>query len=241
MSGVLSRLLGLQPGEALAVVGCGGKTSLIGLLAQENSAQKVLLLPTTHIGLLRPGLALCCTTRAESLAHTPQPGVQCLAQWEPASGKLRALPEEDWPRLAQGYDLVLMEADGSRMLPCKGWHEGEPVVPAFATRTIGVVTTAALGRPVGEDTVHRPEAFRALTGLGKGDVITVAALAAMVAAPQGMFRHAVGRRLLLINQVESGPALQHARDLAAALCQNWPGALPRILAGSVRQNSWQEL
>lgn len=237
----LSRLLGLWDGERLAVVGCGGKTSLVGLLARENRHRKVLVLPTTHILPMDESEAVFCSTRALCLAHRPQTGVQCMAVMDKATGSYGGLPAADLPGLAQGYDLVLTEADGSRMLPCKGWLETEPVVPDFATRTIGVVTTVALGRPATGQWVHRPGLFAALTGQREGELIGIRALAAMVGEEEGMFRTARGERILMINKVEDAAARQAAGQLAMQLRRHYPGAVHRIFCGSVLAGSWAEL
>ncbi|MGD9559660.1 MAG: selenium cofactor biosynthesis protein YqeC [Oscillospiraceae bacterium] len=236
----LSALLGLRRGEALAIVGCGGKTSLVGLLARENRHLKVLILPTARILPMRADEAIICTTLDACLAHRPQPGVQCLAVTDAATGKLGSPPPELLPRLAEGYDLVLMEADGSRMLPCKGWREGEPVVPSFTTRTIGVITTAALGLPADENTVLRLPEFSALTGLQPGEAITLAALADMAGAPGGMFEKAVGEKILLINKVDSpGQPCEDALRLASIFRRRWPSAADEIIYGSIHQNAWR--
>ena len=113
-------LLGLEDKAIIAVIGCGGKTSLIASLANEYRHKKVLVTPTTKM--------------------FPIEGIQCLGILNEASGKLEALKQEQLEAIIPQYDLVLLEADGSAGLPCKGWLADEPVVPAFCTHTIGVVT-----------------------------------------------------------------------------------------------------
>lgn len=229
----------LQPnGQKLAVVGCGGKTSLIELLAKTNRDKKVLIMTTTKIKAPRQDGVTLRETLADCLAHTPHQGIQCLGVFDAARGKFSGPPPEYWECLVHGYDLVLMEADGSRSLPCKGWADFEPVIPAFATATVGVVTLLGLGCPATGETVLRLPEFCRLTGLAAGEPITMAALADMVGAPGGMFKNAVGRRVLLINQVEDEAALAKAKELAALLRQRHPGAAGKIYAGSVIENHW---
>lgn len=229
----------LRPtGQKLAVTGCGGKTSLIELLADTNRDKKVLIMTTTKIRApLQEGVTLC-ETLDDCLAHTSHQGIQCLGVFDATRGKFSGPPPEYWERLVQGYDLVLMEADGSRSLPCKGWADFEPVIPAFTTITVGVVTLLGLGRPANGETVLRLPEFCRLTGLAESGTITMEALADMVGAPGGMFKNAVGRRTLLINQVEDEPALAKAKELAGLLRQRHPGAAGEIYAGSVIENHW---
>lgn len=228
----LGRLLALEPGEALAVVGAGGKTTVVNSLAEEHRNQRVLIMPTTKI---------CAPANVPLNPPRPLPGIQAAGRLDPETGKLTAPPAESLERLARGYDLVLMEADGSRGLPCKGWLENEPVVPEFASRTLGVVTTRALGLAADESRVLRLPEFLALTGLEAGAPITLEALAAMVCADDGMFKGSWGRRVLLINAAEEPGRMAQAEALAQTLQKRYPECIERIYAGSARQNRWVPL
>ncbi len=226
------------PGERVAVVGCGGKTTFVDLMAGAGRANRVLIMTTTKIRPPRQDGVLLCETLAECLAHKPQPGVQCLGVLNAQRGKFCAPPPQTWPRLTEGYDLVLMEADGSRSLPCKGWAKDEPVVPAFTSTTVGIVTLLALGKPAGPGTVLRMPEFTRLTGVSQGQAISLRTLADMIARPGGMFKSARGRQVLLINQVEDAAAMETARALAALLREEYPAAPKNIFAGSMIENRW---
>ena len=235
-------LLRLQDGgQAIAaVVGCGGKTTLIESIAREYSHRKVLVTPTTKIWPMH-GIAPTYTTPEECLLHRPVQGLQCMGVMNDASGKLEALPLELLERLISQYDLVLIEADGSRGLPCKGWQPDEPVVPGYCTDTIGVATLGALGRPADEDAVLRLPEFLALTGLQRGESVSLRALTDMVCADQGMFRCASGRQSILINQVEDGDSAAVAEDWLKSIRQAYPGRFACLAYGSARANEWKEV
>jgi probable selenium-dependent hydroxylase accessory protein YqeC len=232
---------GGPPDEKLAVVGCGGKTTLIGLLARENQSRKALVMPTAKILPMRGAGVVLCATLNECLNHLPARGIQCLGVLNPATGKLEAPPPELWPQITRGYGLVLMEADGSRGLPMKGWRENEPVVPAFTTLTLGVLPVTALGLPIGTGSVHNLSQFLALTGGRAGESAQPRHLAAMAAAPGGMFKNRVGRAVLCINRVEDAHTLKAARLVAEAIQKNHPGAVDAIYAISAMQNEWRRL
>lgn len=236
----LGSFLKLAGGEALAVVGCGGKTTLIESLARENPRKKVLIMPTTKIHLPPKG-SIVASSLAACLAHKPAAGVQYLGIKDEARGKLCAPPKEHWQTLAQGYDLVLTEADGSRGLPCKGWLETEPQIPAFTTHTIGVMVLGAAGLLANEQNVlHLPQ-FCALTGLKENEAITLEALADMVCGKGGMFKNTAGEKILCINRAESEEELGRARQFAKALRNRHSDKAPRIFAGSCAQNLWLEI
>lgn len=222
----------------IAVVGCGGKSSLINLLAKENRHKKVLIMPTTKIAIPCEKSISLCQTAAQCLAHKPHQGLQCLGVLHKQAQKFTAPPKQLWQGLAKGYNLVLMEADGSRGLPCKGWNCTEPLVPNFATQTVGLITLLGKWRPADENTVHRLLLFCQLSGLAKGQIIGTAALASMVTSPLGMFKNAIGSRVLLINQVESTPALKDAKELASLIKKTSPNFAGFIFAGSVFENKW---
>jgi probable selenium-dependent hydroxylase accessory protein YqeC len=233
-------LLGL-PGEVpayVAVVGCGGKTTFIESLARECRHKKALITPTAKIGPRGENVDILRVTLEDCLAHEPINGIQCLGILNEATGKLESLPEKILEDMIRHYDVVLMEADGSRVLPCKGWQDGEPVVPPYCTHTAGIVTLNALGKPADEDSVLRLPEFLQLTGLCRGDGITLEALTAMACARDGMFRNAVGRQSLFVNQVEDEAAAAVAEKWLADIQKAHPRRFDCLAYGSARANSW---
>ena len=89
----LWELLGIRPGLT-AVIGSGGKTSLLRVLAQELSHRgTVLLATTTHI--MRPNWCPFAATAAElcdGFAHSP---IVCAGSYNP-EGKLTAPDFPSW-------------------------------------------------------------------------------------------------------------------------------------------------
>jgi probable selenium-dependent hydroxylase accessory protein YqeC len=236
----ISRMLGIKNGTRVAVAGCGGKTSLINLIASENLDKKVLISPTTKIlPLVSEEIALR-VTRHDCLSHVPAAGIQCLGVLDAKGRKLRALPEGDLAAIANGYDLALMEADGSRGLPCKGWTERDPVIPEFTTHTIGVASIKAVGMRADDENVFRLGDFLAMTGLERGEAITARSLALMIASPHGMMRRGRGRQIVIINQAETAEEMSNAELLASLIRQSQGARFNKIIAGSVQQNAWRE-
>ena len=213
------RLLGVQPGVT-AVIGSGGKTSLLARLAHELPG-KVILTTTTHI---RPfaGVPLLTDADEDALRRAlADSRVICLGT--PAeNGKLTA-PALPFALLARLADFVLVEADGSRGLPLKAHAPHEPVVPPEARQTICVVGASAFGRTVAQ-AVHRPERFCALTGAAPDTVVSPALAAQAIAA----------ERLadtVFLNQT----------DLLAASAEGFAAPLHRagmhVLAGSLKNGT----
>ncbi|NLV59647.1 MAG: putative selenium-dependent hydroxylase accessory protein YqeC [Clostridiales bacterium] len=208
----LSTLLKLTPGDRVAVVGCGGKTALIDRLALEAAESGVLIAPTTRIGLDQ---------------MMDKPGIAYLGRAE--GSKLCAVPLEEILAASKEYALTLMEADGSAGLPLKGWASHEPVVPSFATMTIGVVSARAVGLAAIPQNAHRLPLFLAQSGLSEGYIVDEAAVARMIG--RCMERNGMGRKAILINQADN-PGLCAVAGRIARLLDRFEGL---ILIGSLRE------
>ena len=218
-----NRALNLSFPCIVAVIGCGGKTSLINQIAEGFLGKKVLISPTTK----------AFPAKVEN--------ADCHGVFNPATGKLEALPEHELKDLVSNYDVVLLEADGSRSLPCKGWRADEPVIPKFCTHTIGIMTLNALDSLADSVCVHNLPQFLALTGLHQGEAITLEALQAMVCAPSGMFKNSVGSRILLINQVESQSNAIIAYEFLKTIKERYPNMFAKLMHGSIRRDTWREV
>jgi len=237
----ISELLDISAGSLVSVVGCGGKTSLIELIATQNSDKKVLVSTTTKTFPMISDKVILCDTLKSSKEHKPQTGIQCLGQYNERNKKLEALPEFILVDMIPHYDVVLMEADGSRWLPCKGWRDNEPVVHYFSTQTVGVVTMDAHGKPATGDIVHHLLEFLALTGLREGDIITEQVLEDMVCLPRGMFKGCVGELFLLVNKVENEETAAIAETFLKSIEAKYPSRFKRLIYGSVHRDEWHEV
>lgn len=233
---VFSAALGIGIGDTVSLVGCGGKTATLNRLAMENRDQITLLTTTAKIW---PPPDEVTDHRPKSLAEL-RPGINLVFDRE-EDGKLAGPP----PRLLVPWlakaGIALVEADGSRGLPLKGWADYEPVIPPETTVTLGICTLGPVGLPFDSDLVHRSEAFARLTGAVPGDAITLDHLAAMLGRPEGMYRRAAGRRLLLINQAERPRDAQMARLLADRLRRYDPAGRIRCFMGSVQNGTIEEI
>ena len=119
--------------------------------------------------------------------------------------------------LARLVDVVLVEADGSRRRPIKGTADHEPALPDAATLVVAVGNVHALGTPVDEEHVHRPEVFSDLTGIGPGPehnperLRHALAQGSLARVPQG------ARTAALITGVEPGRSMSDASVITREL------------------------
>lgn len=109
-----------------AVIGSGGKTTLLRILAEELSGT-VILTTSTHI-LPFAGIPLLVTDDIEQVRRAlALHRVICMGT-PAAEGKLTA-PALPFSVLADAADYVIVEADGSKRLPLKAHASHEPVIP----------------------------------------------------------------------------------------------------------------
>ena len=241
MSMAIIEYLNLSDKCIVGIVGCGGKSSFIELLAGSFQTKKVLVSTTTKMFPLKDQRVMQCQNLQQCLDHKAQAGIQSFGIMNTETGKLEALPQETLHGLIASYDLVLLEADGSKNLPCKGWLDYEPVVPEYCTHTVGILTMKALGSAATEANVLRLPEFLSLTGLSEGSTITTQALEAMVCAPQGMFKNSVGRLSIIVNQVEDEETARIAQGFLQTIKEGYPARFETLLYGSIHLDSWEEV
>ena len=205
-----------------AIVGAGGKTTLMYTLAEElRTGGSVLIATSTHIRCPEPYETVTEPDAAAVRAALARHGVVC-AGTPAEDGKLTA-PGLDFSVLADLADYVLVEADGAHRLPLKAHAPHEPVIPDGAGRVILVAGLDGLGRPIRE-VCHRPERFAALAEAAMGDIVTPEMVSRVIAA-EG-FGDAV-----YLNKAESPDALAAAAELAEGL------AVP-VTAGSLHRGEY---
>ncbi len=150
-----------------AIVGAGGKTSLIKKYAEEYLAQgkKVFVTTSTHMfieedtlvtdhgdaiieELERTGYVM-----AGNQAQRKEEAFQAEGEERP---KIRALSEETYLKVCEKADAVLIEADGSKHLPIKFPSEKEPVIYQNVDEIIVVCGLHAIGHKA-KEVSHRWE------------------------------------------------------------------------------------
>ena len=183
-----------------ALIGGGGKTSLLYRLADElRTRGSVIVTTSTHIW---PPAHLPFAEHADGVNDILCVGTPC------DSGKLAA-PAQSFSELAALADFVLVEADGSAGRPLKAHLPHEPVVPENAGQVICVLGLSGFGKPI-EIAAHRPERFAALAGAEVEDAATPEMAARVLNA------EALHTRVLL-NQADAPVRVEAAERLAALL------------------------
>lgn len=154
--------IGLGSREHIALVGGGGKTTLLHALADQLTGSVVLTSTTKMASDQDRGRpVLLAPTTDEVVAASKQSPI---VVWKSFEGEkaLGVTPAccDRWFGLV---DYLIVEADGSRRRPFKAPAGHEPVVGNTTTTMISVIGADALGRVIG-DQCHRPLRVAALAG-----------------------------------------------------------------------------
>ena len=161
----LTERLKLTNARTIALIGAGGKTTLLWRLAGEARARGETTLVTTATHILRPAPGQCDrfvspVDEDELRAALACGGLTC-AGYPDANGKCTGLLPALFATGQAAADRVLYEADGAKRLPLKVHRADEPVLHPATDAVVLVLGLSALGRPVRE-TVHRWELCGAL-------------------------------------------------------------------------------
>lgn len=222
----LAEALCIRPGVT-AVIGGGGKTTLLRTLGEELAGGRhtVILCTTTKIFPF-PGLRNLTAAREEGVAAAlAERPLLCLGTPVPGTGKLTA-PDLPMEALAGLAEYVLVEADGAAGRPMKAHAPHEPVIPTEANQVICVVGASGFGRPISA-AAHRPERYAALAGAAQDAPVTPE-LAAAVLCSEGLHHR------IFVNQAETAERLAAAKQLQKLLpCP--------VAAGALRQEGGHSL
>lgn len=223
VSGNLASALRIEPGIT-AIIGSGGKSTLLKTLGLElmRAGGRVLLCTTTrmfpvagvpwdgssrHLDAApwKPGTLHVPGCTCEACAGLVRGSICQAGVLDPQMGKLSS-PAEPLDQLAQRFDYVLAEADGSKRLPLKAHAPWEPVVPAGTANVIWLVGASGLGKPINE-AVHRPELFCERCGRKLTDIATPERVAMVLSAELRMLN--LDNARIMLNQVDtlSDPAM----------------------------------
>lgn len=202
--------------HVISLVGGGGKTTLMYNLAAHCVRKNWHVLVTTTTHIMRPLGTVWAQTDAD-LFRLWEHGSYAVAGTAAPSGKLTVPPKkrlEHWMQLA---DIVLIEADGSRRMPCKAPAAHEPVLLPQCDTVLAVAGLSALRHPLRE-VCFRAELAAELLCVPQDAQLTPELLANLLASEAGG-RKAVGDRSFyaVLNQADTKEQAALARQIADIL------------------------
>ncbi len=234
----LAQAFQIVSGDVIAFVGGGGKTSAMFQLATEltKSSYKVLTTTSTRIFAAQIQRAPAHVTFDEEtqsvddilpaldVAIAEHGQVLLIGRADPESGKAFGIGPQTVDVLAASghFDVIINEADGSRMRPFKAPAQHEPVIPESTTILTPVVGLDILGQPLNDETVHRANLVSELSGLLLGQPITIDTVATVITHIEGgqKNRPEQARFIPLLNKTDQLSDIGVAQALAGQLLKD---------------------
>lgn len=184
----------------ISVVGAGGKTTTIRRLAQEyaDAGWKVAVTTTTHMQIETRS----CFLLDESMEQLQKIMEQERQVWfgVPAPikktdnvKKMQAVSEDFFRQVLELRIPILLEADGSRRLPCKAPGDREPVLRKETTDVFAVYGLDAVGKSI-QESCFRPEKTAEILQKKQSDLLCAEDIAVLATNVRG------GRKDVLKNQ-----------------------------------------
>lgn len=244
----LIEALGIKNREMISLVGAGGKTTLMFLLAKELvlNGKKVVTTTTTKIfeptseetNFISIGMEEK-KIREEVRNNIHQYSHLTIAQDRLESRKLKGvspgLVDDLWSLNA--IDVILVEADGAKGKSIKAPEEWEPVIPSKTTLVIAILGLDGLGMELNGNNVFRAEQVSQLTGTPMGERITDEVMTTLMTHPKGIFKGApfTSRVISFLNKVDIPNGLPKGKQLAEKILEKRHPQIERIVLGQLKE------
>lgn len=243
--------LGLGKKSLVAIVGAGGKTSLMRRLTEELTGigMRVAATTTTKVRKSEAGLYPAVILTDEEI----NPGKAIRERLERygsvfvgknliTNGKISGIDPEEADRLFLRSDIdhVLVEADGAAGRPLKAPLGNEPVIPSLTTITVAIAGCEVLGRPLAPNLVFRQERFQEITETAPGEIISPEKVSVLFLHMGGLFKGAPkeARRIAFLNKMEVVEDLYMIKCLAELLLASASG-VDMVIAGSLHRKKYR--
>jgi len=214
----------------VSLVGGGGKTSLSEYLAAAARERKrrAAVTTTTKIWAREPYILF---------GQKPVDGPFARVGRALDGGKLTGLSFGEIEEVGKGFDLVLVEADGSKGLPIKYPSSYEPVIPPCTELTVVVAGLDALSGRVREK-VFRWELFAEKAGVAGEAMVTPAVFLRLFEADGLLKGVDAGKALIVLNKYDACRERERVPHMARELAEQT--GIARVIVGSTRHAIFYE-
>lgn len=200
------------------VVGAGGKKTTLYALAPR--LERAVLTATVRIPIFDPHVSTVRVT------ETPLDVVEGV---DPDAFPLGLVPEQEREDRYEGYSTetvdaiaeshdgpVIVKADGARTRELKAPNDREPQLPNTADTIVPIASVHAVGTPLTEAFVHRPERVAAIADIEVGEEITTEVIVDVLTSEHGGLKDVpAGATVVpLLNKVDDPDDESLAREIA---------------------------
>ena len=206
----------------VSFVGGGGKTTSMYTLANElsNLGKKVLVTTTTHMHM--PKDYINFKGDLNEIKERFKDSNLITVGIKDKNEKISSVGNEIAEILIELCDFLLIEADGSKMLPLKAPASHEPVILKNTTMIVGVAGIDSIGRTI-KEICHRPEEVCNVLSKKPYDIIKEKDIAILLSTKEGQKKYLDkcdnAQYRALINKVDDDELLLYAENICKYLCE----------------------
>jgi probable selenium-dependent hydroxylase accessory protein YqeC len=248
----LIEALSIGAREHIALVGGGGKTTLLFALAEElrGNGKRVIASTTTkvwHREALQYEKVLLVQKDADwrnkAREGFIQQGTAFVGRSILDSGKVEGISASLADEIFHDSNVqyLIVEADGSAGHPLKAPAEHEPVIPSSVTMVVAMMGLEAVSARLDEAIAFRIEQVKRITELKKGGLLTPKAVAKLFLNPAGVFKGAPegARRVVLLNKADLIRDERDAVELMDTLLAEAMKKIDRVVLGSLKEGVYE--
>ena len=238
----LGKLLNLQKKDIVTVVGSNGKTTFCLNLCKELKKEKKIVFLTTTVKILpinkKYGFVDITIPNIEKEIDVfseieitsfllnleknlnNSNNIYVLGIYDRKIGKITSLSPKILEDISGKCDYMIIEGDGSKMKPLKGWNKTEPVYAKNTTKSVGILPINIIGDKINDVNIHRMEEFLKISGGQKNETLTLNHLYNVIVHENGLFQYSLGEKILILNCAERDKDKENALNLAEMIKNN---------------------
>lgn len=234
----LKKLMDLRDGDKIVAVGSGGKTTFCLNLCEElkEDGKSVIFTTTTKIYPAGKEYGFIDLTRiagdrqrgeAEELENDEaeyflrnfsfEKKMYLIGIYDRKIRKIRPLRPDLLEYVSGKADYTVIEGDGSKCRPLKGWNETEPVYVKNTAKSAGIIPVNCIGMKINGENIHRLDRFLKITGSAENGEITLDILKNAIVHKNGLFQYSQGKKYIILNCVETEKDFGNAVKLGKML------------------------
>ena len=259
----LGKLLNLQKKDIVTVVGSNGKTTFCLNLCKELKKEKKIVFLTTTVKILpinkKYGFADITIPNIEKERDVfseikitffllnleknlnNSNNIYVLGIYDRKIGKITSLSPKILEDISGKCDYMIIEGDGSKMKPLKGWNKTEPVYTKNTTKSVGILPINIIGEKINDVNIHRIEKFLEISGGQKNETLTLNHLYNVIVHKNGLFQYSLGEKILILNCAERYEDKENALNLAKMIKSNINFKDVRIAVTSLKNREYYEI
>jgi molybdenum hydroxylase accessory protein, ygfJ family len=264
----LRKLLNLQKKDIVTVVGSNGKTTFCLNLCKELKKEKKIVFLTTTVKILPVNKKYefidITIPKAENETEEKKGevfpemeitsfllnleknlnnsnNVYVLGIYDSKIGKITSLSPKILEDISEKCDYMIIEGDGSKMKPLKGWKKTEPVYTKNTTKSVGILPINIIGNKINDVNIHRMEEFLEISKGQKNETLTLNHLYNVIIHKNGLFQYSLGEKILILNCAERDKDKENALNLAEMIKSNINFKDVRIAVTSLKNREYYEI